>query len=103
VKLPFLEQALVPDSKLVNYRLNPLHPKGRSKAGFLLQLGFASDRPDVLRQALLDVAVRAAMQETACPYGLKYTGAGSLRAPHGTQLAVRTVRVCERSCRRRSL
>lgn len=35
MKLPFLEQALVPDSKLVNYRLNPLRctRRGGAKPG----------------------------------------------------------------------
>ncbi len=65
MKLPFLEQALVPDSKLANYLLDPLHPKGRSKAVFFLRLGFARERPDELRQALLEVAARTEMEEIA--------------------------------------
>lgn len=91
MKLPFLEQALVPDSKLVNYLLNPLHLKGRSKAAFFLKLGFASERPEELRQALLRVATRTEMQEIVFPYGLKYTGVGSLRTPRGMEVAIRTV------------
>jgi hypothetical protein len=91
VELPFLDQALVPDSKLVSYLLNPLHPKGRSKAAFLLQLGFASERPDDLRQALLELAARTDMEEIVFPYGLKYTGVGLLRTPRGTEVVVRTV------------
>lgn len=91
MKLPYLEQALVPDAKLVNYLLDPLHPKGRSKAVFFLRLGFARERPDELRQALLEVAARTEMEEITYPYGLKYTGIALLRTPRGTEVAVRTV------------
>jgi hypothetical protein len=91
VKLPFLEQAIVSDAKLVSYLLDPLHPKGRSKADFLLRAGFASERPDELRQALLAAAAGTEMEEIVFPYGLKYTGIGSLRTPRGVEVAVRTV------------
>jgi hypothetical protein len=89
--LPFLEQALVPDAKLADYLLNPLHPKGRSKAAFLLRAGFASKHLDELRQALLAAAARTEMEEVVFPYGFKYTGVGPLRTPRGTEVAIRTV------------
>jgi hypothetical protein len=68
-----------------------MHPKGRSKAVFFLRHGFASERPDELRQALLEVATRTDMEEIVYPYGLKYTGVGLLRTPRGPSVAVRTV------------
>lgn len=91
MKLPFLEQALVPDAKLTQYLLDPLHPKGRSKAAFFLGHGFSSDRPDELRQALLEVAARTDMEEVVYEYGVKYTGVALIRTPRGTEVAVRTV------------
>lgn len=71
MKLPFLKQATVPDPKLANYLLDTVHPKGRSKAVFLLQLGFTREAPDGLRRALLDVVSRTEMEEIVSPYGLK--------------------------------
>jgi hypothetical protein len=73
MKLPFLEQAIVPDAKLVKYLLDPSHPEGRSKAEFFLRLGFTREQPDILRRALLEVAAHTHMQEVIFPYGVKYT------------------------------
>jgi hypothetical protein len=73
------------------YLLDPMHPKGRSKAAFFHGIGFESDRPDELRKALLEVAAHTEMKEISFPYGRKYTGVGSLRAPNGMEVAIRTV------------
>lgn len=91
MKLPYLEQAVVPEAKLTGYLLNPLHPKGRSKAAFLLHVGFTPERADELRRALLAAAGEVDMVEIVSPYGLKYTGAGVLRTPTGTDVAFRTM------------
>jgi hypothetical protein len=91
MKLPFLEQAIVPDAKLVKYLLDPSHPEGRSKAEFFLRLGFTREQPDILRRASLEVAAHTHMQEVIFPYGVKYTGAGLLRTPAGREVLVRTV------------
>jgi hypothetical protein len=55
VKLPFVDRAAVPDAKLVNYLLDPVHPRGRSKAEFFQRLGFPAGRPDELRYPASDV------------------------------------------------
>lgn len=40
-------------AKIADYLLNPEHPKGWSKAKFLLQRGFTAERPDELMEALI--------------------------------------------------
>ncbi len=82
---------MVPEAKLAGYLLNPLHPKGRSKAAFQLRHGFSSDRTDELRRALSTVAARTEMEEIESAYGVKYSGVGPLRTPNGTEVALRTV------------
>lgn len=88
MKLPSAEQAVVPDSKLTDYLLNPTHPEGRSKARFFLGLGFRREEPEALRRALLQ---NAEMRETVHAFGRKFVGAGSLNTPGGGQVDVVTV------------
>jgi hypothetical protein len=40
VKLPNYQQAIVADSKIVNYLLSEDHPKGKDKAVFFILFGF---------------------------------------------------------------
>lgn len=40
--------------KLIDYLLNPGHPKGGSKARFLIGLGFTASHPTILASALAD-------------------------------------------------
>jgi hypothetical protein len=65
MRLPFAEQAVVQDNKLVNYLLNPERPQGHGKAEFFRRLGFDRERPDELRQALLQLARTADMDADA--------------------------------------
>ncbi|WP_409565804.1 DUF6883 domain-containing protein [Methylobacterium sp. J-077] len=39
--------------KIVGYLLDPAHPKGGSKAKFLLHFGFSAAQPDILAEALV--------------------------------------------------
>jgi hypothetical protein len=91
VKLPFADQAIVSDTKLVEYLLNPNHPRGRGKALFFLALGFRREQPKILRQALVRLAATADMTETSGMYGRKFVGAGELETPGGRAAQVVTV------------
>lgn len=55
-RLPHADAAQVADAKLTQYLLNPLHPRGDSKATFFLRHGYRQDRPETLRAALLLLA-----------------------------------------------
>jgi hypothetical protein len=41
VKLPHISQATIPESKLVDYLLNPAHPDNGGKAAFFLKMDFS--------------------------------------------------------------
>ena len=57
MKLPRAEHAFIDERKLVNYCLNPAHPRGRHKARvFSSALGFAESSAPILRAALLEAA-----------------------------------------------
>ena len=56
VKLPYADLAIVSDAKVVEYLLNPEHPQGRGKAAFFFALGYRREQPDLLRDALLELA-----------------------------------------------
>ena len=91
MKLPFADQAVVSETKLVDYLLNPDHPRGRGKARFFVALGFRRERPEILREALLRLAATAEMTETSGMFGRKFVGVGEIDTPGG--LTARVVSV----------
>ncbi|MBS4027023.1 MAG: hypothetical protein KGZ58_00180 [Ignavibacteriales bacterium] len=57
MKLPNGEQAIIPEAKLEEYCLNPLHPDGKHKAKvFEKALGFSISESDELRKLVLESA-----------------------------------------------
>jgi hypothetical protein len=91
MKLPYSGQAVVSESKLVEYLLNPEHPRGRGKANFFLGLGFRRGEPDKLRRALIQLATSAEMTETVSEYGRKFVALGEIETPDGRTARVVTV------------
>jgi hypothetical protein len=89
--LPFGEEAVVPEAKIVDYLLNDAHPIGRGTAAFFARLGFRRDEPDLLRRALAHLALEADMEEVTFAFGRKYAGAGWLTGPAGARARVVTV------------
>jgi hypothetical protein len=90
LRLPFADQAIVAEAKLVDYLLNLDHPEGEGKAQFFLAAGFRRDAPQELREALLDVARAGEMVAKPHPYGTKFEYDGPLRAPNG-EVQVRVI------------
>lgn len=84
MKLPFAEEAVVPEPKLVDYLLNEEHPEGQSKAHFLLHRGFSRSNSEVLRQALLTMAKTSDFVEIPFEYGIKYSATGLLECRDGS-------------------
>lgn len=71
--LPNAENAYVPLSKITRYLLSETHSVGRAKARFFRALGFNERHPELLQEALLEVARESLVRgilET--PYGSKY-------------------------------
>lgn len=88
---PNFDEAIVDDSKLLDYLLARTHPVGREKARYFRSIGFKRQFPDGLRRALLFHAREnrvVALQQTR--FGAKYVIEGPLEAPSGSYL-VRTV------------
>lgn len=92
MKLPNVEQAIVPQRKLTQYLLSPTHPAGRGKAAFFASFGFAQEAwetlADSLRKHALDYEVTAT---EVTPFGTSYTIEGALMTPDGRAPLVRVV------------
>ena len=92
MRLPNAEHAIVDDSKIKHYLLSEGHEDGRGKAEFFISFGFSRRAPEVLRQALIDLACSAADAiAQPSPHGMKYTIVGPIRAPNGSTPVVKTV------------
>ena len=94
--LPNAENACVPLSKITRYLLSETHSVGRAKARFFRALGFNERHPELLQEALLEVAreglVRGILET---PYGSKYVVDGQLRTPKGELVWIRTIWIVE--------
>jgi hypothetical protein len=92
VKLPNYEGAVVPQIKIVGYRLSSAHRDGRSKAAFFARYGFSADQPEELSSALLrHVADHEVAKVEDSPFGTRYTVEGVLAAPDGRAPIIRSV------------
>jgi hypothetical protein len=90
MRVPNLESAVVPPSKITDYLLEASHPIGGPKARFFLRFGFLRERWLDLADALIQHAYRNNVvfsEETE--YGTRYVVDGPLRSPDGTALNVR--------------
>ena len=73
MKLPGLENAVVPQAKITNYLLSFTHPDGCSKARFFTQFGFSAQAWEVMAQALLRHAADHEVAKTEdSPFGMRY-------------------------------
>jgi hypothetical protein len=92
MNLPNANEANVPESKISGYLLAVDHPTGRGKALFFRALGFRSDQPSDLRNALLQhAAIHAVSSVQQTSFGAKYLIDGRIVGPAGTTAQVRSV------------
>ncbi len=91
MKLPFAEQAVVPERKITHYLLNPDHPEGGSKARYFLRCGYSVDDVDRFRDDLLRLGRTSDMEEVSTRFGPKYVGVGFVTPPQGGRVQVQTV------------
>ena len=94
MKLPHLENASVPEDKVVRYLLNTEHEGGGAgKAAFFLHFGFTIEHWDVLAAALLNhaSACEVAGIQPKHPTHVNYSVEGALVTPDGRNPQVRTV------------
>lgn len=73
MKLPNGERAIVDIRKLLDYCLNPRHPRGRNKARVFASVGIRPSDAEDLRLELLSAACRMeAIAGVASLYGQRY-------------------------------
>ena len=99
MKLPNAEEAIVDRGKVADYLLNASHPDNGGKAAFFEALGFHRQEPQVLAEALMDLARQAkVMQAVQSPHGRKYIVVGQIKSPLAKAGKVRTVWIIDKGC-----
>ncbi len=93
MQLPYLEQAYIPEAKIVKYLLNLEHTGGgREKAIFFMHFGFTLEAWRQLEAALLAHAATYEVVSTAdTDDGVHYVIEGQIETPDGRNPAVRVV------------
>jgi hypothetical protein len=91
--LPNKERAMIEDSKLVSYALNPQSERGRHKARvFESALGFNLSNWEQLKKAILDALPhREATQTSEMAFGQKYEVVLPITGPNRRTVNVMTV------------
>jgi hypothetical protein len=93
VKLPYLENAVVPEAKITKYLLNLGSENGKAKARFFLAFGFTIEAWEVMAEALRQHAVdhEVTKVETRPPFGIHYVIEGAINTPDERNPDVRVV------------
>ena len=92
MKLPNVEQAIVPPEKVRDYLLSPTHRDGRGKAGFFARFGFSRAEWENLAMALrAHAATHEVAKIEASQFGARYVVEGTLASPDGRNPQVRAV------------
>ena len=90
--LPNAGEAHVAESKITGYLLAIDHPTGRGKAVTCRALGFQSDQPVDLKNALLQhAAINAVSSVQRKSFGAKYLIDGRIVGPTGDTARIRSV------------
>ena len=91
MKLPHFDRAVVPQEKITRYLLSPTHRVGKSKAAFFEAFGFKRHKWKELAGALRQhVAASSVVETEETSLGTQYVVEGTLFAPDGTRLNVRS-------------
>ena len=94
--LPDRERAFIPRAKLSDYLLSLSHPAGRSKARFLLAVGYRPEYPEILEQDLLSIAYEVEVTDVErSAHGVKYVVDGQVEAPRRHLIQLRTIWIIE--------
>ncbi len=91
MKLPYLENVMIPDTKLTKYLLNLEHDDGKSKAVFFIMMGFSLDKWELLRDVLLRHAQYDVTSTLQTSRGTHYVIEGVIETPSGRYPNIRTV------------
>lgn len=90
--MPNAGAAVVDTAKLTEYLLSPTHPVGRAKAEFFKRFGFAQERHEGLRVALLKHgATRPIVRTETSEHGQKFVVRCSISTPDGRDPCIDSV------------
>ena len=95
MKLLYLENAMIPPSKITEYLLNLEHEDGKSKAVFFLMIGFSLEKWQLLRDVLLKHAQYDVVNTLQTTRGVHYVIEGIIETPIGKYPNIRTVWILE--------
>ncbi|GAB6842064.1 hypothetical protein HNR00_003948 [Methylorubrum rhodinum] len=89
---PIPAQYRVEDAKIRAYFLDPDHGEGGAKCAFLVSVGFSTDDPEALKQALLlHPTLGDLTRSVVLPFGRRLHFDAPLPCPGGASANVRTV------------
>ncbi len=92
MKLPFADEAEVPQAKIALYLLNPEHRRGKGKARFFASRGFSKDNWQATAAALRQHAAENEIaREETTPLGVRMVVEGAMAMPNGTVAKIRSV------------
>ena len=92
MSLPNADRAIIDAAKIRDYLLSEIHPVGRFKAAFFIALGYSTDRWELLRDDLLEVARgNPAASGKPSPFGQTFKVDGILTGPSGRSADVGSV------------
>ncbi len=92
MQLPHVQTAVISESKIADYLLDPQHPGGAGKAKFFLAAGFRAARWRELADAIRELVVHSPVtRRMDSVHGRKYIVEGPIRAPNGGRADIRTV------------
>ncbi len=92
MKLPNLENAVVPEAKITNYLLSVTHIKGHSKAIFFLRFGFSPDEWEVMASALKQHASEHDIKSVDFNgYGQRFVIEGAIKTPDNRNPFIRSI------------
>jgi len=95
--LPNANQAVVEESKMTDDLFSESHPIGRHKAHFFKRLGFKAQHVEALKLEILQIARKNPVTENVdSAFGNKYVVCGSLEAPSGKVVSIKTVWIIEK-------
>ena len=92
MKLPNLENAHIPRTKITEYLLNTEHPEGRGKATFFTQFGFSVAQWEALADALMaHASLYDVTKVEQNRFGTRYVIEGEVNTPSGRSPNLRSV------------
>ena len=97
MKLPFHDEAEVPEAKLVAYLFDLNHRAGKSKARFFLGHGYSAEQwPDFAKAMRRHAGEHEVAREETTPLGLRFVVEGDMAMPDGVIARIRSVWFIER-------